>query len=94
MTNFSGGSPEWAESEMRLVKGSCVHPKCTCRGLRLIPCRVVNDSKHREALGYDAILGKPATFVVTSIMRVMGDKIKLLDDDLMYNKCLLMYCLE
>ena len=65
-----------------------------CRGLRLIPCRVVNDSNRREALGYDAILGKPTTFVVTSIMRVMGDEIKLLDDDLIYNKCLLMYCLE
>ena len=79
---------------MRLVKGSCVHPKCTCRGLRLIPYRVVNDSNRREALGYDAILGIPVTIVVTTIMRVMGDEIKLLDDDLIYNKCLLMYCLE
>ena len=55
---------------------------------------VVNDSNRREALGYDAILGIPVTIVVTTIMRVMGDEIKLLDDDLIYNKCLLMYCLE
>ena len=71
-----------------------MHPKCTCRGLRLIPCRVVNDSNRREALGYDAILGISVTIVVTTIMRVMGDEIKLLDNDLIYNKCLLMYGLE
>ena len=71
-----------------------MHPKCTCRGLRLIPCGVVNDSNRREALGYDAILGIPVMIVVITIMRVMGDKIQLLDDDVIYNKCLLMYCLE
>ena len=79
---------------MHLVKGSHVHPQCACRGLRLMPYRAVNDSNPREALGYDVILGKPATFIVTSIMRVLGDGIGLLDDDLIYNKCLLMYCLE
>ena len=53
--------------------------------VRLIPCRAVNDSNHWEALGYDAILGIPVTIVVTTEMRVMGDDIKLLDDDMIIN---------
>ena len=53
-----------------------------CRGLRLIPCRTVNDSNRREALGYDAILGKPVAIVVTTEMRVMVDDLNFLDDDM------------
>ena len=56
-----------------------------CRGLRLIPCRAVNDSNRREALGYDVILGIPVTIIITTEMRVMGDDIKLLDDDMIIN---------
>ena len=59
-----------------------MYPQCTCRGLRLISCRAVNDLNRQEALGYDAILGIPVTIVVTTETRVTGDDIKMLDDDL------------